>query len=286
MVRQVVYVSATPGPYEIKKAKGVLIEQIIRPTGLLDPKVVVKPATRQVDDLVFEVKARVEKGQRTLVTTLTKRLAEDLVEYLLGAGILARYLHSDIDALERMAIIRELRLGSFDCLVGVNLLREGLDIPEVALVAVLDADKEGFLRSQVSLIQTCGRAARNIDGEVILYADRMTPSIKGMVEETRRRREVQQAYNEAYGITPASIKKAIYAPLGSLESESLDILKTEEDEELAKTFKNTAELERIIKEKTKAMKEAARAWEFERAASLRDEVKRLRTLALKWMHHG
>lgn len=286
MVSQVVYVSATPGPYEIKKSQGRVIEQIIRPTGLLDPKVVVKPASCQVDDLVSEVRARVEKGQRTLVTTLTKRLAEDLVEYLLGAGIRARYLHSDIDALERMAIIRELRLGSFDCLVGVNLLREGLDIPEVSLVAILDADKEGFLRSQVSLIQTCGRAARNLDGEVILYADKITPSIQGMVEETRRRREIQQAYNEAHGITPISVKKAIYAPLGPMEPESLDILNTDEDEELAKVFKNAGELERVIKEKTKAMKEAAKAWEFERAASLRDEVKRLRALALKWLHHG
>jgi len=174
MVKQAVYVSATPGPYEMRKSKGRVIEQIIRPTGLLDPQVRVKPAKNQIDDLVAEIKARVSKKERVLVTTLTKRLAEDLVEYVMGAGIRARYLHSDIDALERMAIIRELRLGSFDCLVGVNLLREGLDIPEVSLVAVLDADKEGFLRSQVSLIQTCGRAARNVNGEVLLYADTMT----------------------------------------------------------------------------------------------------------------
>jgi len=286
MVKQAVYVSATPGPYEMRKSKGRVIEQIIRPTGLLDPQVRVKPAKNQIDDLVAEIKARVSKKERVLVTTLTKRLAEDLVEYVMGAGIRARYLHSDIDALERMAIIRELRLGSFDCLVGVNLLREGLDIPEVSLVAVLDADKEGFLRSQVSLIQTCGRAARNVNGEVLLYADTMTPSMRGMIAETDRRRAIQRAYNEAHGITPASIQKAVYAPLSLATQESLDAVDIADDAELAKVFKTSFDLDKRIKEVTRGMKDAAKAWEFEQAASLRDELRRLKALALKWTNHA
>ena len=286
MVQQAVYVSATPGPYEMRKSKGRVIEQIIRPTGLLDPQVRVKPAKNQIDDLVAEIKARVSKKERVLVTTLTKRLAEDLVEYVMGAGIRARYLHSDIDALERMAIIRELRLGSFDCLVGVNLLREGLDIPEVSLVAVLDADKEGFLRSQVSLIQTCGRAARNVNGEVLLYADTMTPSMRGMIAETDRRRAIQRAYNEAHGITPASIQKAVYAPLSLATQESLDAVDIADDAELARVFKTSFDLDKRIKEVTRGMKDAAKAWEFEQAASLRDELRRLKALALKWTNHA
>jgi len=286
MVKQAVYVSATPGPYEMRKSKGRVIEQIIRPTGLLDPQVRVKPAKNQIDDLVAEIKARVSKKERVLVTTLTKRLAEDLVEYVMGAGIRARYLHSDIDALERMAIIRELRLGSFDCLVGVNLLREGLDIPEVSLVAVLDADKEGFLRSQVSLIQTCGRAARNVNGEVLLYADTMTPSMRGMIAETDRRRAIQRAYNEAHGITPASIQKAVYAPLSLATQESLDAVDIADDAELARVFKTSFDLDKRIKEVTRGMKDAAKAWEFEQAASLRDELRRLKALALKWTNHA
>ncbi len=286
MVKQAVYVSATPGPYEMRKSKGRVIEQIIRPTGLLDPQVRVKPAKNQIDDLVAEIKARVSKKERVLVTTLTKRLAEDLVEYVMGAGIRARYLHSDIDALERMAIIRELRVGSFDCLVGVNLLREGLDIPEVSLVAVLDADKEGFLRSQVSLIQTCGRAARNVNGEVLLYADTMTPSMRGMIAETDRRRAIQRAYNEAHGITPASIQKAVYAPLSLATQESLDAVDIADDAELARVFKTSFDLDKRIKEVTRGMKDAAKAWEFEQAASLRDELRRLKALALKWTNHA
>lgn len=286
MVQQAVYVSATPGPYEMRKSKGRVIEQIIRPTGLLDPQVRVKPAKNQIDDLVAEIKPRVSKKERVLVTTLTKRLAEDLVEYVMGAGIRARYLHSDIDALERMAIIRELRLGSFDCLVGVNLLREGLDIPEVSLVAVLDADKEGFLRSQVSLIQTCGRAARNVNGEVLLYADTMTPSMRGMIAETDRRRAIQRAYNEAHGITPASIQKAVYAPLGLATQETLDAVDIADDAELARVFKTSSDLDKRIKEVARGMKDAAKAWEFEQAASLRDELRRLKALALKWTNHA
>jgi excinuclease ABC subunit B len=286
MVQQAVYVSATPGPYEMRKSKGLVIEQIIRPTGLLDPQVRVKPAKNQIDDLVAEIKARVAKKERVLVTTLTKRLAEDLVEYVMGAGIRARYLHSDIDALERIAIIRELRLGSFDCLVGVNLLREGLDIPEVSLVAVLDADKEGFLRSQVSLIQTCGRAARNVNGEVLLYADTMTPSMRGMIAETDRRRAIQLAYNEAHGITPASIQKAVYAPLGLATQETLDAVDIADDAELARVFKTSFDLDKRIKEVVRLMKDAAKAWEFEQAASFRDELRRLKALALKWTNHA
>ena len=286
MVQQAVYVSATPGPYELRKSKGRVIEQIIRPTGLLDPQVRVKPAKNQIDDLVAEIKTRVSRKERVLVTTLTKRLAEDLVEYVMGAGIRARYLHSDVDALERMAIIRELRLGSFDCLVGVNLLREGLDIPEVSLVAVLDADKEGFLRSQVSLIQTCGRAARNVNGEVILYADTMTPSMRGMIAETDRRRAIQRAYNEAHGITPASIQKAVHAPLGLATQEALDAVDVVGDAELARVFKTSSDLDKRIKEVARGMKDAAKAWEFEQAASLRDELRRLKALALKWTNHA
>ncbi|MDY7017042.1 MAG: excinuclease ABC subunit UvrB [Nitrospirota bacterium] len=286
MVQQAVYVSATPGPYEMRKSKGRVIEQIIRPTGLLDPQVRVKPAKNQIDDLVAEIKARVSKKERVLVTTLTKRLAEDLVEYVMGAGIRARYLHSDIDALERMAIIRELRVGSFDCLVGVNLLREGLDIPEVSLVAVLDADKEGFLRSQVSLIQTCGRAARNVNGEVLLYADTMTPSMRGMIAETDRRRAIQRAYNEAHGITPASIQKAVYAPLSLATQEALDAVDIADDAEFARVFKTSFDLDKRIKEVARGMKDAAKAWEFEQAASLRDELRRLKALALKWTNHA
>lgn len=286
MVHQAVYVSATPGAYEMRKSKGRVIEQIIRPTGLLDPLVRVKPAKNQIDDLISEVTSRVEKKERVLVTTLTKRLAEDLVEYLMGAGVRARYLHSDIDALERMAIIRELRLGSFDCLVGVNLLREGLDIPEVSLVAVLDADKEGFLRSQVSLIQTCGRAARNVNGEVLLYADNMTPSMRGMIAETERRRTIQRDYNEAHGITPSSIQKAVYAPFGLAAPETFDVVSIEDDAELAMGLKTSYDLDKRIKEVTRAMKEAAKAWEFEQAARLRDELRALKSLALKWTSHA
>ena len=279
---QVVYVSATPGKYEIETSKGIVIQQVIRPTGLMDPKVSVRPAKNQIDSLVKEVKKKVERSNRVLVTTLTKRMAEDLADYLRGVGIKAKYLHSDIDALERMSIIRELRLGTFDCLVGVNLLREGLDIPEVSLVVILDADKEGFLRSQVSLIQTCGRAARNVDGEVLLYADKVTGAMSAMIEETLRRRGIQEEYNKLHNITPMSIRKDIYDPIRLEEQKVLDQVSIEDEEELYKTFKSIGQVERQIKSLTKHMKEASKNWEFEKAAKLRDEILRLKAFAIKW----
>ena len=213
---QTVFVSATPGPWEIERTHGVFIEQVVRPTGLIDPLCIVRPVESQVDDLLAEVKAGAAKGQRTLVTTLTKRMAEDLTEYMHEAGVRVRYLHSDIDTLERIEIIRDLRLGAYDVLIGINLLREGLDIPECALVAILDADKEGFLRSRTSLVQTIGRASRHVEGRVILYADKMTDALKAAIGETNRRREKQQAFNIANGITPESISKNVADIIGSI----------------------------------------------------------------------
>ena len=271
---QAIYVSATPAEYELKKAQGVVVEQIIRPTGLMDPKISVRPAKHQVDDLLAEIRARAHLNQRVLVTTLTKRMAEDLTEYLTDLGVRVRYLHSDINTIERVEIIRDLRLGHFDVLVGINLLREGLDIPEVSLVSILDADKEGFLRSERSLIQTCGRAARNVAGEVILYGSEVTRSMARALEETNRRREIQSGYNEKYGITPATIQKEIRDILDSVYER--DYVTVPIVEEKAVEYRTVEDIDRQITETEKRMKEAADRLEFEEAARLRDEAQKLR----------
>jgi len=265
------FVSATPGPWEMERTGGVFVEQVIRPTGLIDPTCLIRPVEKQVDDLIAECKTCARNGQRVLVTVLTKRMAEDLVEYLHEAGIRCRYLHSDIDTLERIEIIRDLRLGAFDVLVGINLLREGLDIPECALVAILDADKEGFLRSPTSLVQTIGRAARNVDGRVILYADVMTDALKYALGETERRRAKQQAYNAAHGITPASIRKNIAEILGSVaERDHFDV-----DTDASAGHLVGKSLRDHIGDLEKRMRQAASDLEFEEAARLRDEIRRL-----------
>lgn len=265
-INQVVFTSATPGSFEKEKSTQI-VEQIIRPTGLLDPNVIVKPTEDQMDDLVSEINIRIERGERVLVTTLTKKMAEDLTAYLEGFDIKVRYMHHDIDTIERMEIIRDLRLGNFDVLVGINLLREGLDIPEVSLVAILDADKEGFLRSETSLVQTIGRAARNENGEVIMYADCVTPSMERAVTETLRRRTIQQAYNEAHGIKPATIKKDVR-----------DIIEITSKEALDTHNKRMTKKERtvMIEKLTREMKEAAKMLEFEHAAFLRDKIAELK----------
>ena len=269
---QTVFVSATPGPWEMERTKGVFVEQVIRPTGLIDPVCIIRPVEDQVDDLMAEIRECVKKSQRVLVTTLTKRMSEDLTEYLHEADIRVRYLHSDVDTLERIEIIRDLRLGAFDVLVGINLLREGLDIPECGLVAILDADKEGFLRSRTSLIQTIGRAARNVDGRVILYADTMTNSLTQALEETERRRQKQQEYNIANGITPESVKKNIGDILEGICEQDYATVDTG-DEETRHLI--GANLEAHIKDLEKRMKDAAGELEFEEAARLRDEIHRL-----------
>ncbi len=278
-VNQVLYVSATPGPYEINKAKGRVVEQIIRPTGLIDPQVEVRPAKGQVDDLMAEIRRRAARGERTLVTTLTKKMAESLTRYYHELGLRVRYLHSEIDTLDRVVILRDLRQGKFDALIGINLLREGLDLPEVSLVAILDADKEGFLRSTTPLIQTFGRAARNINGQVILYADNMTESMRRAIAETNRRRQIQAEYNRQHNITPQSIVKRIDEILTSIyERDYLDYTKIATDREI---ILSAQKRKQRIQELEKKMREAARNLEFEKAARLRDELTKLKKRELE-----
>ena len=269
-INQVVFVSATPAEYEKEHSKENVVEQIIRPTGLLDPQIEVKPVTNQIDDLIEQIKDRTEKNERVLVTTLTKKMAEDLTSYLAGIDIKVRYMHSDIKALERMEIIRDLRLGEFDVLVGINLLREGLDIPEVSLVAILDADKEGFLRSERSLIQTIGRAARNTDGKVIMYADELTESMEKAISETNRRRKIQMEYNKEHNITPQTIKKSIR-----------DTIKASYVEDIQEEYKldKNADMQDIINKLTDEMLKYAADMEFEKAAEVRDKIKELENLS-------
>ena len=272
---QIVYVSATPGPYELTKSAGVVVEQIIRPTGLIDPVVEIRPVKGQIDDLLAEIRDRAEKNQRVLVTTLTKRMSEDLASYYTEVGVRCRYMHSEIETLERIKLLRDLRKGEYDVLIGINLLREGLDLPEVSLVAILDADKEGFLRSQGSLIQTIGRAARHVEGRAILYADKMTDSMQRAIDETNRRREKQQAYNEENGITPQSINRPLEMGLaGILKADYADL--TDEAEGIP-DFSTQQELDIYISKLESDMREAAKKFEFEKAAKLRDTVKELRT---------
>jgi excinuclease ABC subunit B len=274
-VHQLIYVSATPGPYELQKAGGVIVEQVIRPTGLMDPPIEVRPVKGQVDDLLAEIRDRAGRGERVLVTTLTKRMAEDLTQYYQELGVKVRYLHSDIDTLERVEILRDLRRGVFDVLVGINLLREGLDLPEVSLVAILDADKEGFLRSGGALIQTSGRAARNVRGQVIMYADSVTDSMKTAINETSRRRALQGAYNEEHGITPTSIVKSIDDVLQSVYER--DYLGVPDPKNGRQTFRSQAELDAHLSGLEKEMRAAAGNLDFEKAATLRDEIRTLRT---------
>jgi excinuclease ABC subunit B len=272
-----IYTSATPGPYEMGHADQV-VEQIIRPTGLVDPEVEVRPTKGQVDNLVKEIRSRVENGQRVLVTTLTKRMAEDLSEYLMELGIKVHYLHSEVETLERIGILRDLRLGVFDVIVGINLLREGLDLPEVSLVAILDADKEGFLRSDTALIQTTGRAARHIDGRVIMYADRITDSMKRAIDETSRRRAKQVKFNQEHGIVPVSIHKAIRDLTDQMTPQAVSEMKGEYKTGKHKDVTSRSELQKVISEMEKQMKEAAKNLEFERAAALRDEMYELKSI--------
>ncbi|PYU18323.1 MAG: excinuclease ABC subunit B [Acidobacteria bacterium] len=270
---QVIYVSATPGPYELTRSAGVVVEQVIRPTGLIDPQVEVRPVKGQVDDLLEEIRARAEKGERVLVTTLTKRMAEDLAEYFGEVGVRCRYLHSEIETLERVRILRDLRRGVFDVLIGINLLREGLDLPEVSLVAVLDADKEGYLRSATALIQTIGRCARHISGQAILYADTMTGSMRQAIDETNRRRAKQLAYNEANNITPQSIVKSVDMKLAAIVE--ADYVTVPTDDVLPEKIHSEDELRQVIAQLETQMREAAKRFEFERAASLRDRIRGL-----------
>jgi excinuclease ABC subunit B len=283
MVKQVIFVSATPGPYELNKCKGVVVEQIIRPTGLIDPEVQIRPVTNQIDDLIAEIRERSKRKERCLVTTLTKRMSEDLTKYLSDVGIKVRYIHSEVDALARVEILRDLRLGDFDVLVGVNLLREGLDLPEVSLVAILDADKEGFLRSERSLIQTAGRTARNVKGRVILYADTITGSMQRMLDETNRRREKQVEYNTEHGISPTTIYKTIEEIMSSTAIADAKVSRDARREAAALPkiadavvrYLTDDQKRDMIEELKQEMRNAAKDLEFERAANLRDEIERL-----------
>jgi len=277
--RQRIYVSATPAVYELKKARGRVVEQVIRPTGLMDPEISVRPVTHQVDNLLAEIRMRAERGERVLVTTLTKRMAENLTEYYQSVGVAVRYLHSDIDTLERVVIIRDLRMGKFDVLVGVNLLREGLDIPEVSLVAILDADKEGFLRSERSLIQTSGRAARNVSGQVIMYADKMTDAIQACLKETKRRRAMQEKFNRENGITPETIRKSYDNVLASVyEADYVTVTAVAEE---MPPFVTPKEIPAMIDRLKEEMLRAARGLEFEKAAVIRDRIKELSRMELE-----
>jgi excinuclease ABC subunit B len=285
MFRQCIYVSATPADYEIEKSEGILIEQVIRPTGLLDPVIEVKPSLNQIDALITEIQNRIQKKERTLVTTLTKRMAEELQKYLDKMGILCRYIHSEIDTIERVEILRQLRLGQFDVLIGVNLLREGLDLPEVSFVAIIDADKEGFLRNERSLVQTVGRAARNVNGYVIMFADQITKSMKRTIDETERRRKLQMAYNKKHGIQPTALQKSKDVILESTkvadgESSAQKAVRMEAKAQapIANNFKNQKELEKEIKRIRKLMEKAAKDLDFIEAAKFRDQMRDLQKI--------
>ncbi len=278
LVNQTVYISATPGPYELKKSKGIIVQQIIRPTGLVDPEVIVKPTKGQIDDLVVQIQKRSQNKERVLVTTLTKRMAEDLCDYLLEKKLKVRYLHSEVQTLDRVDILKALRKGEFDCLVGINLLREGLDLPEVSLVAILDADKEGFLRSETSLIQVCGRAARNINGQIIMYADKITGSMRRAIKEMDRRREKQSDYNKKHNIVPETIKKAVQEDLEisyEIKKRTFDFIKEE-----GYKYVDTKNMPQIIKDLEKQMCNAADNLEFELAAVLRDKISELKEMTV------
>jgi excinuclease ABC subunit B len=279
LLNQAIYVSATPADYELEKAEGVIVEQVIRPTGLLDPLIEVRPSKNQIDDLIEEIQQRIDKDERTLVTTLTKRMAEELQKYLDKLGIPCRYIHSDIDTIERVEILRQLRLGDFDVLIGVNLLREGLDLPEVSLVAIIDADKEGFLRNERSLVQTVGRAARNVNGMVIMYADRVTDSMQRTIDETKRRRALQMKYNEEHGITPTPLNKSKEKILESTKVADGDgptdytiASKTQIAADPVVAYMSSEQLEKAIKHTKSQMEKAAKSLDFVEAARLRDEL--------------